>query len=124
MLPHQRQGFVRHAEAERRITRGEARHAQDAHRVFGEGFGHVAQQARFEVALPAVGIDDVAGVVLRHRVDGEIAPPQIVLELHVGRELGGEAAIPRRHLALQARERVFFLGLRMQEHRESRGPRE
>ena len=56
--------------------------------------------------------------VLRHRVDGEIAPAQIVLELHVGRELGGETAIPRRHLALQARQRMFFLGLRMQENRE------
>ena len=68
--------------------------------------------------LAAVGIDDVAGVVLGHGVDGEIAPPQVVLERHVGRELGGEAAIARRHLALQARQRVFFLGLRMQEHRE------
>ncbi len=59
-----------------------------------------------------------AGVVLRHGVDGEIAAPEVVLELHVRRELGREAAIAGRHLALQARERVFFLGLRMQEHRE------
>ena len=54
----------------------------------------------------------------RHGVDGEIAALEIVLELHVRRELGGEAAIAGRHLALQARERVFFLGFRVQEHRE------
>ena len=59
-----------------------------------------------------------------HGVDGEIAPPQIVFELHVRRELGGEAAIAGADLALQARERVFFLGFRVQEHRESRGRRE
>ena len=47
---------------------------------------------------------------------------QVVFERHVGRELGGEAAVTRRHLALEARERMFFLGLRVQEDRESRGP--
>ena len=64
-LPHQRQRLVGDAKAERRVTRGETRHAQDAHRVFGEGLRHMAQQARLEVALAAVGIDDVAGAVLR-----------------------------------------------------------
>ena len=53
-LPHERQGFVGHAEAQRRITRGEPRHAQDAHRIFDEGLGHVAQQARREIGLAAV----------------------------------------------------------------------
>ena len=49
-LAHERQGFVGHAKAERRIARGETRHAQDAHRVFDEGLGHVPQQARREIA--------------------------------------------------------------------------
>ena len=84
MLPHQRQRFIRNVKAQRRITRSETRHAQDAHRVFGKGFRYVAQQARFEVSLPAVGIDDISGAVFGHRVDGEVAPAQIVLERHVG----------------------------------------
>ena len=56
--------FVGHAKAQRRVTRGETRHAQDAHRVFDERLGHVPQQARVEIAPAAIRIDDVAGVVL------------------------------------------------------------
>ena len=52
---HERQRFVGHGEAERRITRRETRHAQDAHRVFGERLRNVAQPARLQIAAPAVG---------------------------------------------------------------------
>ena len=38
-------------------ARGKTRHAQDAHRVFGKGGRHVAQHARLQVALAAVGVD-------------------------------------------------------------------
>ena len=57
---HERQGFIGHREAQRGVTRGETRHAQDAHRILRERLGHMAQQARREIALSAVGIDDTA----------------------------------------------------------------
>jgi hypothetical protein len=52
-LAHQRQGFRRHREIGE--ARGEARHAQDAHRVLGEGRRDVAHHARGEVGAAAVG---------------------------------------------------------------------
>ncbi len=115
---HEFQRLVGDAEAQRRVTRGEARHAQDAYRVFGKRGRHVPQQARVEIAQTPVRIDHLAGIVLRHGIDGEVAAPEVVLEFDVRRELGGEAAVARAHLALGARQRVFFLGLGMQEYRE------
>ncbi len=60
----------------------------------------------------------VAGLALGHGVDGEVAPLQVLLQGHVGREQRGEAAIAGRDLALEARQRVLLVRLRMQEHRE------
>ena len=111
-------------ETERRITRGEARHPQDAHRVFGESLGDMPQLPRLEVAQSAIGIDDLARLVFGHGVDGQVAALEIVLEGDVRRKLGGEAAITRRHLALQPGERVFFLGLRDAGTPGNRGPPE
>jgi hypothetical protein len=45
----------------------------------------VAQHARAQVALAAEGVDQRRRLVARHRVDREVAPPQVVLERHVGR---------------------------------------
>jgi hypothetical protein len=42
-------------------ARGEARHAQDAHRVFAEGVGHVAQHLLAQVALAVVRVGQGLG---------------------------------------------------------------
>ena len=42
MLAHEPHGLRVHAETE---ARGEARDAQDAHRVLGEGFAHMPQHS-------------------------------------------------------------------------------
>ena len=54
---HQRHGLGRDLEVVE--ARGEAGHAQDAHRVLAEGVGDVAQHARAQVALAAVGVDEL-----------------------------------------------------------------
>jgi hypothetical protein len=54
-LAHQLQGFGCHAEIAE--ARRKTRHAQDAHRVFAEGVGHMAQHAVAQVALAAIGVD-------------------------------------------------------------------
>ena len=76
-VAHQRHRFRRDGEAERREARHEARRAQHAQRILGEGRADVAQHARFEVARAAERIDERAVVVLRDRVDGEVAPLQV-----------------------------------------------
>ena len=73
-----------------------------------------------EVALAAVGIDQRAVFVLRHRVDRQVAARQVFFERDVGRGVEGEAVVAGRRLALGARERVFLVRLRMQEDREVR----
>src|SRR5689334_11500094 len=71
-----------------------------------------------KVAPPAEWVDNAAVGGAGHGVDGEIAPLQILLERHVGRELSGEAPIAWSNLALQARQRVFLMRLGMQVHRK------
>ena len=55
---HARHGFRRDRESERLEARQEPRDAQDADRVFVEGFGHVSELTRFEIDAAAVRIDD------------------------------------------------------------------
>ncbi|MNZ75431.1 hypothetical protein D3C78_939080 [compost metagenome] len=122
-LTHQRQGFVRDTEAERRIARGKAGDTQHAQGIFGECRGNVAQQAGFEVALAAVGIDHPAVLVLGHGVDGQVAAHQVVFQADVRAGVEGEAAVALAALALGTRQGVLLAGLRVQEDREVRADR-
>jgi len=115
---HEREGFVRHTEPESRKTCGEACHTQDPYRILDEGFRHVSQPARREIRLPAIRVDERAVLVLRHRVDGQIAAPQVLLERHGGGELRGETAVTRADLALLAGEGVLLMGYRVEEDRK------
>ena len=63
---HQLAGLIGDPETEISETGGETRHPQDAHRVFDERIGDVAQQAGLEVCAAAVGIDD--GSIGRRRI--------------------------------------------------------
>ena len=78
----------------------------------------MAQHPRIDVAHAAERIDQVAFLALGDRVDGEVAPRQILLERHRGIGVHHESGVAARGLALGARQRVFLGGLRMQEHRE------
>ena len=113
---HQHHRLGRDAEVGK--ARREARQPQDAHRVFGERLADVAQQLCFEVAAPAVRVDQRAVLGLRHRIDRQVAARQVLLERHVGRGVESEAAVAGRRLALGAREGVLLLRLRVQEDGE------
>ena len=76
------------------------------------------QHSGLEVAPAAVRIDELPVVADGHRVDGEVAPRQVLLERDVGRRVRLEPLVARPRLALGARERVFLLRLGMEEHRE------
>jgi len=117
-LAHQGQRLVGDAEAQRREARGEARHAQDADRVLGERRRDMAQHAALEVGTPAVGVDEPSVGGARHGVDGEVAPREVLLQRDRRREVGGEAVVAGRDLALEARQRVLLVRLGMQEDRE------
>jgi hypothetical protein len=85
--------------------------AEDAHRVLAERVGHVAQPAALQVGLAVVRIDQPALVVLRDRVDGEVAPRQVLLQRDLGLGMEREAVVAARGLALGARQRVFLARL-------------
>ena len=116
--PHQLRRFVRHHEAEAVKARRKARHAQDAHRIFGECRRHVPQPAGGQIGLAAERIDDVTVRILGHGVDGQVAPLQVLFERHVRREAHRKAVIAAPGLALGARQGVLLAGLRVQEHRK------
>jgi ABC-type uncharacterized transport system YnjBCD ATPase subunit len=117
-LAHQRHGLLGDTKAQWREARGEARHPQQPHGILHERRRHVAQHARLEVAHAAVGVDQRAVFVLGDRVDGEVAPRQVLLQRHIRIGLEGEAVVAVAGLALGARQRVLLAGIRMQEHRE------
>ena len=53
-----------------------------------------------------------------HRVDGQIAAGEILLERHLGSEFDDESAVAGRALALAARERVLLVRVGVQKYRE------
>ena len=114
-VAHQPHGFVRHRKA---VPRRKTRHAQNPHRVFGKCGRHMAQNPALQILLPAERVDNPPVLVLRHRIDGQIAPLQIFFQRHirVGEHLKRRVAAPR--FALGACQCVFLVALRMQEHGE------
>src|SRR5690606_4514820 len=71
-----------------------------------------------QVPLAVPGVDQRAVGVARHRVDREVATPQVVFERDIGRELHDEAAVAAARLALGASQRVFLARVGVQEDRE------
>jgi hypothetical protein len=55
----------------------------------------VTQQTVAQIVLAAVGVNNLAVLVLRQRVDGQIAAQQIVLQRDVRRGIAGKAGIAR-----------------------------
>ena len=76
----------------------------------------MAQQTRLQIVLAAERIDDFTGGGFGHGVDGQIAARQILLQRDLGGGVKGKAGIAGRGFALGARQRVFLVRLRMQEH--------
>ena len=115
-LPHQRQRLGRQREGGK--ARCEARHAQQAHRVFDERFRHVAQHAGSQVALAAVRVHQMAVGTTRHGVDRQVAPRQVLLQRHLGAGVEDEAVVAPARLAFGACQRHLFVRLGVQEDRE------
>ena len=78
----------------------------------------MAQDAGFEIFQPAVEVDEVARLILRQGVDGEIPPPQILFQSNGRLRMDHEAPIAGGGFALRAGEGVFLLGFRMEEDRK------
>jgi hypothetical protein len=115
---HQRHRLGRDAEVVE--ARRKTCHAQQPHRVFDKGVGHMPQHTLLQVALAAVGVDQRAVFVARHRVDGEVAARQVLFQRHVGAGVEGEAVVAAAALAFGARQRHFLARVRVQEDRKSR----
>ena len=115
-LLHQRQRFGRGTEIAE--TRGKARQPQDAHWIFAKGIGHMAQHTLLQVALAVERIDQAAIFGLGDGVDGQVATRQVFFQRHTGIGMDGKALVAACGLALGARQRVFLVRVRVQEHRK------
>ena len=113
---HQRHGVGGDAEVGK--SRRKTRHAKNAHRVFGKGFGDMAQHAGGDVALAAIGVGQHAVIALRDGIDGQVAPGQVFFERDIGSGMHGKAAVALGRLALGAGQRIFLTAGRMQKHRK------
>ena len=94
----------------------ELRLAEARDELFKLRFGHATGQLDDTNRLPVVR-REIARMhtLLRER---EIAAHEVLLERHIGREIELEAVIPQRRLAFGARQRIFLLRARMEEHRK------
>src|SRR4029078_6677892 len=86
--------------------------------VFDKCLADVPQDAGLQIGGSLVWIDDVALVVARDRIDGEVPARQILLEGNFGRGVDLEPLVSARSLSLGARKCVLLVGLGMQENRE------
>jgi hypothetical protein len=102
---HQRHRLRRDVEPE---SRSKARNAQDADRVFGKCGTDVPQYPQLQVARTAERVDDVAVLVLRDGIDGQVAARKVILERDVRRSVDREALVAGTGLALGARQRVLL----------------
>ena len=113
-LAHELQGFGRHRKVGK--ARGKARHAQDAHRVFAKGIGHMAQHLGLHIALATKGVGQFTRVgVLGDGVDGEVASCQVFLQGHLGCGMHHKAAVAACGFAFGAGQGMFFARGRVQE---------
>ena len=74
----------------------------------------MAQHFGLQIALSMVGVDDGLRrvvAVLRHGIDGQVAPCQVLFQRHIRRGMHHKAFIARGRFALSARQRVFLLGV-------------
>ena len=106
-------------------ARRKAGQTQNAYRVFAKRIGHMAQHAILQILLAAIGIHQVFEAVVAcpvgrsgDGVDGQIAPRQVLFQRHIGSGVNHKAAIAHAVLALGASQRIFLMGLGVQEHRK------
>ena len=78
----------------------------------------MAQHALAQVPLAAEGVDQRAVAAFGHRVDRQVAARQVLLQRDGRVGVHDEAVVARRALALGARQCVFLVRVRVQEHRE------
>lgn len=116
---HQPVSFRRNAEAQVFEAGQETGGAQNAHRVFDEGVRYVPEHAVLQVARTVVRVDQPAVAVLGHGVDGQVAPRQVFFQRGGGREVHAETFVAGGGFAFGARQRILFLGFRVQEYREA-----
>ena len=75
---HQRQCLWRYAKPQMMIAGGKARYAQHSQWVFGKGIGYMAQQFGLQISLAAIGVNNLATVILGHGINGQIAAFKIL----------------------------------------------
>jgi hypothetical protein len=71
-----------------------------------------------QVLGAAEGIDQRAVLGLRHRVDGEVAALEVLLQRHLGRGVDREALVASAAFSLRPGQGIFFVRLGVEEHRE------
>ena len=97
---------------------GKARQAQNAYRILAKGIGHMAQHALLQVALALERIGQAAVFGPGDGVDGQVAARQVFFQGHAGIGMDGKALVAARGFAFGARQCVFLVRVRVQEHRK------
>src|SRR5262249_46173191 len=115
---HELEGVIGHAEAEVGISSRKTRQAQNPDGVLYERLGDVPEQARLQVPTATIRVDDFPGAGFGHGVAGETTAFEILLQGDLWRKLRREAPVAQAYFALETRERVLLVSLRMQKNRE------
>ncbi|CSB37609.1 Uncharacterised protein [Vibrio cholerae] len=95
-----------------------ARHAQHTQGIFDKRGRNMARHFRGEIALTAIRINQLPRVILRHRIDGQIAAQQIFFEGDIGCVVASKAGVTYAGFAFGTGKGMFFFTVRMQKHRK------
>ncbi len=117
-IPHQHESLFGYRKAQVGESGSEPGHAENPDGVLHERIRNVPQQSVFQILLAPVGIDDLPRGTFGHRVDRQIAAPEVLFQSDIGRKPRRESPVSGGHFSLEAGEGVFFLCLRMQEDGE------
>ncbi len=90
------------------------RATQHTQGIFHKRGRNMAQHFRGVIALTAIGINQLPGVILRHRIDGQIATQQIFFEGDIGCVVASKAGVTYACFALGTGKGMFFFTVRMQ----------
>ena len=116
---HQVERFAGQLESKSGKARFEFGGAQNSNRVFGICVRYVTQDSVFQISHAVEWIDEIAIGISRHSVDRQVATTKICLQRYIRRCLKFEPVITRSRLSLGSRERVFFVGFRVQKNRKA-----
>jgi hypothetical protein len=89
----------------------ETSYPQNPQRVFHERIGYMPEHSLLKVPLAAEGVYQAAFFILRHGIDSQVTPEEVLFQRYAGVKVDFKAVITMALLFFGAGQGVFFTAL-------------